>query len=180
MIGRQPSPIGPGPVNRSVPTPIRRTASRAVARPAPGRAGVLDPCAAWFRTPSARPRPARLLGPIPAGIDRPASRRSGRRPMPVSPPFALRFVHGTCQSSTTRPGTRLNSAVLCVTSVQPFASAIAAISMSLPPMVCPRAARSARIRSYGSAAASSNGSERNCHVCLRAAQRMMESCNAPQ
>jgi hypothetical protein len=44
---------------------------------------------------------------------------------------------GACQSSMTKPGTRLNSAVLCVTSVQPWARAIAAICRSRGPINCP-------------------------------------------
>src|SRR4051794_23406775 len=59
--------------------------------------------------------------------------------------FGDGFAHGACQSSMTRPGTRLNSATLCVTSVQPFARGMAAICMSLPPINNPRAVRSARI-----------------------------------
>jgi hypothetical protein len=37
------------------------------------------------------------------------------------------IAHGISQSSIASPGTRLNSPVLCVTSVQPLANAIAAI-----------------------------------------------------
>ena len=46
----------------------------------------------------------------------------------------------------TSPGTRLNSPLLCVTSVQPFARAIAAIIKSLAPIIVPIAARWARLR----------------------------------
>ena len=46
-------------------------------------------------------------------------------------------IHGICQSSTMSPGTRLNSRVLLVTSMQPFARAIAAICISKDPITWP-------------------------------------------
>ncbi len=49
--------------------------------------------------------------------------------------------HGASQSSRSRPGTRLNSTVLCETNVQPAASAMAAISRSYGPIGVPCVAR---------------------------------------
>lgn len=45
--------------------------------------------------------------------------------------------YGSCQSSTINPGTRRNSAVLCVTKVQMFAKEIAAIWTSYGPIIWP-------------------------------------------
>ena len=64
-----------------------------------------------------------------------------------------------CQSSTGRLATRENSPVLCVTTVAPLTSAMAAIMRSLPPILRPRRSRSARIWPYACAAASSKSSD---------------------
>jgi hypothetical protein len=45
----------------------------------------------------------------------------------VNDSVAASFAHGNSQSSTSSPGTRQNSVVLCVTSVQLFVMAMAAI-----------------------------------------------------
>ena len=55
----------------------------------------------------------------------------------------LRF-QGTCQSSIFRAGTRLNSAVVCVTKTSPLARAIAAIIRSFGPIGVPDASNAAR------------------------------------
>ena len=55
---RRPSWLGPGSASPAVPTPPRPAPAREVARPAAGRAGLLDPCDPWnpwFRTPNTRP-----------------------------------------------------------------------------------------------------------------------------
>ena len=55
-------------------------------------------------------------------------------------------VHGVCQSSNVKPGTRLNSTVLCVTKVRWFTFAIAAIIKSQGPIGVPIVLRRARVR----------------------------------
>ena len=63
------------------------------------------------------------------------------------------------QSSKLRPSIRANSSVLCVTSVSPFASAVAAISRSFGPIGVPRCSRVALISPAAAAAPSPKGSD---------------------
>src|SRR5262249_55938607 len=67
------------------------------------------------------------------------------------------LVQGTCQSSRFSPTTLANSAVLCVTRVQLWVRAIAAIWRSYGPIIRPRDSRRHRTRAKYSAALSSKG-----------------------
>jgi len=87
--------------------------------------------------------------------------RHPRSPFPAHLPEAPGKAHGSCQSSNSSPGTRLNSCVLCVTKVQPSAKATAAMIKSFGPISVPVLARCARALPYSSAARSSKGRETN-------------------
>ena len=69
-------------------------------------------------------------------------------PLPSHFPLDLRWRAYHCQSSIDNPGTRLNSEVLCVTRIRPFAKAMAAIIRSFGPISVPRTARCARTFPY--------------------------------
>ena len=83
-------------------------------------------------------------------------RRRRERSRGLSPAPGL-LNHGDSQFSTARPGTRLNSLTLSVTSTAPRASACAAIHRSLPPIDVPCRSSPARIRAYCELVAASSG-----------------------